>query len=52
MKALDDKNKVLQRFKQSVENYKRVKAGQPKITKTVSDDTDYGTIDWNASDRQ
>jgi hypothetical protein len=47
MKALNDKNKIPLRFKQSVENYKRVKTGQPKITNKVNDDTDYGVIDWN-----
>jgi len=50
-KSLQNKNRILGKFKQAVEDYKRVKVGHHKISKSVSRDFT-GEVDWNQEERK
>jgi len=50
-KSLQNKNRILGKFKQAVEDYKRVKVGHHKNSKSVSRDFT-GEVDWNQEERK
>lgn len=51
-KALQNKNRILAKFQEAVEEYKRLKAGQQKVLKHKSTEKHSGEIDWNQEERK